>query len=65
MPSRIISPPMVGVPVLLMRCDLRAVGADRLALALRAARSWSMIHGPNMNTNTSAVISAPPVRNVR
>ena len=38
MPDRIISPPMVGVPALVIRCDLRAVGADRLALALAQAQ---------------------------
>ena len=42
---------------------LRAVGADRLALALLQTQG-SMIGEPTKNTNTMAVIIAPPVRKV-
>ena len=53
---------MVGVPFL-AEMRLRAVVADRLALALPQPQ-MSMIHGPNRKTNSSAVTMAPPVRNV-
>ncbi len=64
MPSRIISPPMVGVPVLVRMCDFGPSARIGWPLPWRSRR-WSMIHGPNMNTNTSAVIIEPAVRTVR
>ena len=58
MPSRIISPPMVGVPALVTRCDFGPSARIGWPLPCRSRR-WSMIHGPNMNTKTSAVIIEP------
>ncbi len=63
MPERIISPPMVGVPALAMMCDCGP--SLRIGWPLPwNSRSRSMIIGPNMKTKSSAVITAPPVRNV-
>ncbi len=54
---------MVGVPILLFRCDCGP--SVRIGWPLPcAARSQSMIGEPAMNMNTAAVISAPPVRQV-
>ena len=54
---------MVGVPFLVTRWDCGP--SVRIGWPLPClSRSWSMIAGPNRNTNTSAVIIAPPVRNV-
>ena len=61
-PSRIISPPMVGVPALL-RCDFGP--SERIGWPLPwRRRSWLISAGPNRNTTSSAVMMAPPVRNV-
>ena len=63
MPDKIISPPMVGVPALLMMCDFGP--SVRIGWPLPwNSRRRSMMFWPNMNTNSSAVITEPPVRNV-
>ena len=63
MPARIISPPMVGVPFLVSRCDCGP--SVRMGWPLPCfSRSMEIIAGPNRNTNSSAVITAPPVRKV-
>jgi hypothetical protein len=49
--------------LLLKQVTFWAVGADRLAFA-RRMRNDLMMLGPNKKTNKSAVIKAPPVRNV-
>ena len=54
---------MVGVPVLVSRCD--GGPSARIGWPLPCLmRSMSMIRLPNRNTNTSAVTTAPPVRKV-
>ena len=58
-----MKPPIVGVPFL-RQMALRAVGADRLALALLRFAARRSCCGPNMKLNSSAVTTAPPVRNV-
>ena len=54
---------MVGVPIFFVRCDCgpsSRIGWPRPCFS----RSKSMIGEPATNTKTSAVIVAPPVRNV-
>ena len=54
---------MVGVPALAMMCDFGP--SVRIGWPFPcSSRSRSMIEGPNRNTKTSAVITAPPVRKV-
>ncbi len=62
MPERIMSPPMVGVP----RLAKWVCGpSSRIGWPLPClTRSTSIMAGPNRNTNRSAVMMAPPVRNV-
>ena len=62
MPDSIISPPIVGVPAFLKWvCGPSA----RIGWPLPClTRSELMIVGPNRNTSSADVISAPPVRNV-
>ena len=63
---RIMSPPMVGVPFLVRRCDFRPVLADRLAFALLDA-SASVDHArPDIQHDEQerGDRMAPPVRNV-
>ena len=55
---------MVGVPCLLDDMALRTVGADGLALALTHLEPADQA-GPMMKLISSAVRTAPPVRNVR
>ena len=63
MPDRIISPPMVGVPALLTMWDCGP--SARIGWPLPcSSRSRLMMNWPNRNTNSSAVMTAPPVRNV-
>jgi hypothetical protein len=63
MPDRIIKPPIVGVPALAMMWDCGP--SARIGWPLPcSARKRSMMDGPNRNTNSSAVMTAPPVRNV-
>ena len=63
MPERIISPPIVGVPALVMMCDFGP--SVRIGCPLPCSdRSRPMIAGPNKKTKSSAVMTAPPVRNV-
>ena len=62
-PDRIISPPMVGVPALAMMCDCGPSLRIGWPLPCRM-RSSAMMRGPNRNTNSSAVTTAPPVRKV-
>ena len=62
-PDRIISPPMVGVPFLVSRCDCGPSARIGWPLPWRM-RKWSMIQGPNRNTNRAPVTTAPPVRKV-
>jgi len=59
----IIRPPIVGVPILVTRCELGP------SVRIGCPRPWRvrrllMMVGPNRNTTTSAVTTAPPVRNV-
>jgi hypothetical protein len=61
--SRIIRPPMVGVPAL-VKCDFGPSARIGWPLPWRMRR-LSMIDGPSRKTNTSAVSIAPPVRTVR
>ena len=54
---------MVGVPALATMCDCGP--SLRIGWPLPwNSRSRSMIIGPNMKTKSSAVMTAPPVRNV-
>jgi hypothetical protein len=63
MPERINSPPIVGVPALLMMCDFGP--SARIGWPLPCSnRSRPMMDGPNKKTKNSAVMTAPPVRNV-
>ena len=62
-PEKIISPPMVGVPFLVSRCDCGP--SVRIGCPLPCfSRSSAMMAGPNMKTNSRAVMIAPPVRKV-
>ena len=57
-----MSPPMVGVPFL-AKCV--AGPSSRMGWPLPClTRNRSMMAGPNRNTNSSAVMMAPPVRKV-
>ena len=54
---------MVGVPALAMMCDFGP--SVRIGWPLPwSSRSRSMMFWPNRKTNSSAVMTAPPVRNV-
>ena len=62
-PARIISPPIVGVPFLVSRCE--AGPSARIGWPLPCLRrSAAMVAGPKKNTKNSAVPMAPPVRKV-
>ena len=62
-PDKIISPPMVGVPFLVTRCDCGPSG--RIGWPLPCLmRNLVMITGPNRKTKMSAVTVAPTARNV-
>ncbi len=62
-PNRIISPPMVGVPFLVRRCE--AGPSVRIGWPLPCfSRSAEMIVGPKNSTRNSAVAAAPRVRKV-
>ena len=61
--DRIIRPPIVGVPIFVILCDCgpsSRIGWPRPCFM----RKRSMIGEPSTKTKTSAVIIAPPVRNV-
>ena len=58
-----MSPPMVGVPFLVSRCD--GGPSSRIGWPLPCLmRSAAMIRGPKKKTKNSAVAVAPPVRKV-
>ncbi len=59
----IISPPMVGVPRFVRRCDCGPSSRIGWPLPCFNRRS-EMMAGPNQNTKSSAVAVAPPVRKV-
>jgi len=62
MEPRIISPPMVGVPAL---AKWVSGPSSRIGCPLPCFRRRREIsRGPNMKTRNSAVMIAPPVRNV-
>ena len=58
-----MSPPIVGVPRFVRRCDCGPSSRIGCPLPCFNRRS-EMIDGPNQNTNSRAVAVAPPVRNV-
>ena len=62
--SRIITPPMVGVPFLVSRWD--AGPSSRMGWPSRCLDfNQRMMAGPVKKLMSSAVIAAPPLRNVR
>ncbi len=62
-PERIISPPMVGVPFLVMRWPWGPSSRIGWPWPWRT-RSAAMMVGPKRKTNTIAVIAAPAARKV-
>jgi hypothetical protein len=61
MPTRISTPPIVGVPALL----LCACGpSSRMYWPIESRRSRSITQGPSTSTRKSAVSAATAVRNV-